>query len=190
MTEQTRCPACGAPLSAAEQQDVVICDFCNTAIRVIREDDEERFEVLSQPEPQKDVLSQPVDPLVEDVLFGESVPADEPVPASEGTEAPVEGMASFWQSAPEELSATEELSASSSGDTFFAPPPPVAPAPFSETTGGAQIFPPPSTPTTGLGGLPRWAIIVIAVVAVLCLVCVCGVAALFALFMNSGTTTF
>lgn len=84
MAEQTFCPACGAPLEYTGPKDIVNCGFCNTELRVIRENGEVHFRVLSQPEPQKEVLSNLVEPLVET-----------PVPGAEIFDLPGEHKAAF-----------------------------------------------------------------------------------------------
>ncbi len=61
MTQETHCPACGAPLVYSGNQDVVRCTFCGTDLKVTREDDQVRFQVLAQPELQKAALDQPVE---------------------------------------------------------------------------------------------------------------------------------
>lgn len=63
MTQQTVCPACGAPLEYEGENENITCGFCSADIAVIKEDDEIRFKVVGQPEPQKEVLSHVVGPV-------------------------------------------------------------------------------------------------------------------------------
>ncbi len=64
MTIETSCPACGAPLEFSGQQDDVSCTFCGAALHISQEDGQAHFRVISQPGPQKEVLSQPVESAV------------------------------------------------------------------------------------------------------------------------------
>jgi hypothetical protein len=61
MTQETKCPACGAPLVYSGNQEVIHCTFCGTDLRVAEEDGQPHFQVLAQPEPQKEILDQPVE---------------------------------------------------------------------------------------------------------------------------------
>jgi len=61
MALETRCPACGAPLVFSGNQDAVRCTFCGTDLKIVEENGQAQFRVLSQPEPQKEILDQPVE---------------------------------------------------------------------------------------------------------------------------------
>lgn len=157
----TTCPACGAPLSYTEDQETLRCGYCDADLKIVREDGEETFQVIAQPEPQKEVLSHPVIP-------------PEPVVSAEAPEA-------FTPSFFTEPQRSEP----------FAPQQPVpAPPDFTAAADtGAQIYP-PVQPVATRGGTPTWVWIVLGVVGVLCLVCAClAVAAVF-LFSYSGNGTF
>jgi hypothetical protein len=162
MTVQTTCPACGAPLEYAGEQDVVVCGFCNTELKVLQEDDDVRFQVLAQPKSEKEVLSRLVDPVSEGNLSGEQ---------------PAERMAEpFGLGTPDQ-------------EPFFSPPPPVSSTPYQGTVseGGAQVLQASTPARSSLGGLPKWAVIIIGIVLVLCLLCVCGVAASVFIFNTSSS---
>jgi hypothetical protein len=61
MTQETRCPACGAPLVYSGGQAVLRCTFCGTDLKISEEDGQAQFRVVAQPEPQKDILNQPLE---------------------------------------------------------------------------------------------------------------------------------
>jgi len=165
MSVQTTCPACGAPLEYAGEQDVVVCGFCNTEIQVVQDGEGPRFQVLSQPEPQKEVLSRPVNPIIEGDMSGDALSGEVP--------------ADFT---------TETFGLGTSSQEPFTPPPPVSSPPFEGTitSGGAQVFTPGEPARSSFGGLPKWAVIVIAVVAGLCLLCACAVGASIMIFRSAS----
>jgi hypothetical protein len=169
MTVQTTCPACGAPLLYAGEQDVVVCGFCNTEIKVVSEGDDVRFRVLSQPEPQKDVLSQVYNPIIEGELPSE--------PPAVAVNAEPFGL---------QDSGAETFGMGPSSQEPFFTPPPVSSQPYQQPVvdAGAQVFP-ANPPARSMGGLPRWAVIAIAVLAGLCLLCVCAGAAAALIFRSS-----
>ncbi len=75
MAQQTICPACGAPLTYNGTADEIRCPFCDTELQVIHDNAQEHFRILSQPGPQKEVLSRPVE--------GGQPPAEPPPTADE-----------------------------------------------------------------------------------------------------------
>lgn len=160
MTVQTNCPACGAPIEYSENQEVVVCSFCNTEIKVLEDGDSNRFQVLSQPEPQREVLSKPVEPASGGDFAGAFLSGE--VPAETGG------------------TNSEPFDLGTPGQDVFSPPiqEPVA-------FGNAQVYAPAAPARTSLGGLPKWAVIVIAVVAGLCLLCVCAAGASLLIFRSS-----
>lgn len=93
MAQQTICPACGAPIEYNGQGDQIRCPFCDTELKVVEEGDTTRFQVLSQPGPQKEVLSQPVDapgrPDMETTFANFSMDENAPTAGSSGTEVPL-----------------------------------------------------------------------------------------------------
>lgn len=62
MTQETTCPACGAPLIITSPQDALRCAFCGADLVIQDEAGEAKFRVVGQPEPQKETLSKPVEP--------------------------------------------------------------------------------------------------------------------------------
>jgi hypothetical protein len=61
MTQETICPACGAPLVYSGNQAMVRCTFCGADLNISQEDGQARFQVLAQPGPQKETLDKPVE---------------------------------------------------------------------------------------------------------------------------------
>lgn len=58
MTESTICPACGGPLAYSADDEHVVCGFCDAGYDVVKEGDSPRLLLTTQPQPQKDQLSQ------------------------------------------------------------------------------------------------------------------------------------
>jgi hypothetical protein len=162
MAQQTICPACGAPIQYEGHQDEVHCTFCGADLQVIREDGQERFQVLGQPGPQKEVLSNPVE-VPGDVSQGGAAiyNIDDTV-----TPAPIGNGASIYPD--------------NSQPTFQANP---APDPWSSglPAGASPSFETPAsyTPISGAPATPartginRWIIIAVAALAGLCVLCAC-----------------
>src|SRR5512133_1568580 len=144
MAQQTICPACGAPIEYNGQEDQIRCPFCDTELKVVEEGDTTRFQVLSQPEPQKEVLSQPVEapgrPDMETTFANFSMGESVPTTASSGafgTEVPL---------------------------------PPASAGSFYTPSVGASV----STPaTTGRSGVGRWVAIGAIALLALCALCAC-----------------
>jgi hypothetical protein len=94
MTEETRCPACGAPLVFSGTSNVVRCGFCGTDLKMTEKDGHTHFRVLSQPEPQKEVLDQPVE-MIDDFSGGvQAYPAVDPGSSAVGEPFPSQPMSS------------------------------------------------------------------------------------------------
>lgn len=156
----TTCPACGAPLKYTEDQETLRCGYCDADLRIVRQDGDETFEVISQPEPQKEVLSQPVVPL-------------QP-PTAETTEA---GTPSFF---------TEPARP----EPFTPEQPVPAPPDFTGAgASGAQVYP-PAQPPAARSGAPTWLWVVLGVVGVLCLLCACLAVVAVVIFNYSPGITF
>jgi hypothetical protein len=153
MAEETRCPACGAQLDYTGTEDVVRCNFCGTLLSVIDQDGERRFSVLSQPEPQSEVLAERASEEIEAELAEiPEVVSVEPGFASSSTEADV--------------------------DPFFpesgVPVPPVYAANTPDTTPPAYVSASPSQSKRSW-----WLIGGISLLIVLLLMCACMVAGVF-----------
>jgi len=58
MATKSTCPACGAEFEHPDDQATVYCDFCGTELRLFEEDGVNQLRVVSQPEPQKDILTE------------------------------------------------------------------------------------------------------------------------------------
>lgn len=177
MAQQTICPACGAPLEYSGPEDVVSCGFCNTELRVVREDDQMYFQVLSQPGPQKEVLSTPVDlPVAQPPLEG-------PVVGEPPTAEPIEQGAVIF-GLPEEQATVR------SAPEFSATPPAYTPPP--EPSIGAQVYQPSaqtSVPAQSSGSSRNWILIALGIVGGVCLLCLC-IGVVLALVFNAVPTSF
>lgn len=158
------CPACGAPLEVSDQLEALRCGYCDADLKIIRVDDKVTFEVLSQPEPQKEVLDRPVIP-VEPSVFDQ--------PAAVYDLPPVEQPAFFTEPQRSEP---------------FTPEPSIpVPPPFTGPTPGAQVYQPAAPAKTGA---PTWLWIVLGIVGVVCLFCAC-LAVLAVFFFNvSGVPVY
>lgn len=163
------CPACGAPLKYSDEQDTMRCGYCDADLKIVRTDEDVTFEVIAQPEPQKEVLNKPVIP-------------QEP-PMVDTANASVYGT-------------TEAGAPGSSAPSFFAEPqrsepftpdrPIPAPPAFSEAgVSGAQVYPPAAQARSGA---PTWLWVVLGVVGGLCLLCACLAVAGVLLFNATGVT--
>ncbi len=88
MARETICPACGAPLMIPDNQDSMRCTFCGTELHISEEDGQAHFQVLSQPQPQKEALSRPAEELGNLMGGAQVYPGDmgsvEPPPIPEG----------------------------------------------------------------------------------------------------------
>lgn len=94
MAERTFCPACGAPLEIEEGQDTVECSFCNARFHVEAGEERPRLNVESQPGPQKDVLAQQANRVLEDSISEEARRAE----ASAGEPADDDGISPGYTS--------------------------------------------------------------------------------------------
>lgn len=79
MSQQTYCPACGAPLEFSGNEDTVHCSFCGAGLHIIQQDDQTSIQVVSQPLPQKEVLSNPVVASTEPTGSADESAGEEPV---------------------------------------------------------------------------------------------------------------
>ncbi len=61
MTQETTCPACGAPLVITGGKDAVRCTFCGADLVMQEAGGRAAFRVAGQPDPQKETLSKPVE---------------------------------------------------------------------------------------------------------------------------------
>lgn len=163
MTQQTICPSCGAPIFDEGNQDVIRCGFCGSELSVHREDDSVRFEILSTPEPQSEVLSEPVTP-VDPGYSGESGAIDVPFTSSTAPYETGTGSGTGASFSPPPVS----------DNPFFdtTPPPPMASSPGWDAP-GAQVYPPAQPAAPRQGSSLKWLWIVLAVVLGLCLLCAC-----------------
>jgi LSD1 subclass zinc finger protein len=194
MAERTFCPACSAPLEIPDGQETVECSFCNARFTVHIEDgDQILMEVASQPEPQKDVLSQQASRVLDETLSDSQEQAAD-------------------QSTQQAFQTNDEVAAPgfTSLETGKADPTAVG-LPESAAVSGAQIYeslnepdtpavmprPPYQVPDPGAGiggsAVPeviappgksqrnRWIAIGLAVFVVTCILCACvaGAAMLF-----------
>ncbi len=156
MTIETSCPACGAPLVFSGQQDEVSCTFCGAALHISQEDGQAHFRVISQPGPQKEVLSQPVE-----------------------TAVPIEpdGTAEVYQAleeADEQAHEAQARTAPEPANWSLLDSTPAA------NPGQAAVY---STPTArSSSGASRWIIIAFSIIMGLILTCACLGFVGFALF--------
>lgn len=162
MPQQTDCPACGAPLVYTGQQDVVRCEFCGAEISVTGETGHEDFHIIAQPDPQKEVLSKPLEGVEYAAVYEDQTEPEAFVEPALGFEdMPVN------QSIPEERF---------SGETIY-------PGSGSETPAFTQPVVPPASTGTGTN---RWLMIGLAVILGLCAVCACSAAAITLLFRSNN----
>jgi hypothetical protein len=156
----TTCPACGAPIKYTEDEETLRCGYCDADLRVVRKDGEELFEIISQPEPQKEVLSHPV------------IPQASATSETTGASAP-----SFFTEPPQ-------------SEPFRPEQPIPAPPDFTGAgQTGAQVYP-PAQATTPRGGVPSWLWIVLGVIGGLCLLCACLAVVMAVLFNYSTVNSF
>lgn len=159
------CPACGAPLKYSGELETMRCGYCDADLKVVRVDDEVSFQVLSQPEPQKEVLKNPVIP--------------------QGSLTVDEGTAAVYQ-AP--VSETPSFFTEPQRSEPFTPGSPIPAPPTYSAAGetGAQVYPPAAAARSGA---PTWLWVVLGVIGVSCLLCAClAVAAVFLFNVSSGVT--
>lgn len=184
MAHKTDCPACGAPVTYSGDKAVVNCTFCGAELKIIEEDGQTRFQVLSQPSPQHEVLSKPVEPAGGQ---GRSMIYD----ASEGGAGASGGADSPGGTAQSGTPADD----SSFG--FFSEDDAAPGAAESGAVGraGANVYETPSysaagqPPAQARGGQNRWISIVLAVLLGACLLCACAAGA-FAVLQRQGMFMF
>lgn len=187
MAHKTDCPACGAPVTYSGDKAVVNCDFCGAELKVIEEDGQTRFQVLSQPSPQHEVLSKPVEPAGgqgRSIIYdaGEGIPppeggpgmpggADSPgVTARSGTPAADESGFSFLSGASQGVSGEDVVPGA---EGTGAPGQPAATVP-----GGTPSYSEVGQPSAqARGGQNRWIGIALAVFLGVCLLCACAAGA-------------
>jgi hypothetical protein len=163
MTQTSACPACGAPIDYHGSDATIRCHFCSTELTVNNTGEGPRFQVLSKPSPQAEVLADRNQQVISDAATESSaVIEDASVSPEQGTGARMY-----------EVPSTETPSRPAS--LFDLPPAPSGPARAYDIPAG-----PPTTGNTMriLGmDLPRWVVIVIAALLGLCVLCSCAVAA-------------
>jgi hypothetical protein len=161
MAQQTICPACGAPIVYSGEADEIRCPFCDAELQVVQEDGREVFRILSQPDPQKEVLSRPVEP-ANDVTNqpggmrgSESVAQTVPVPLA-GDKQTAPGYPGFISSeADSHAYSPERLRSETTADTVS-----VSDAPAFYRMHGPDV---PVTGTVTPRSLPQWVPFVVAI---------------------------
>jgi hypothetical protein len=163
MTQTSDCPACGAPIDYQGSDATIRCHFCATELTVNYTGEGPRFQVLSKPSPQAEVLAGQNQQVISDA-------ASEAAAALEAA-APV----------PDQVSGARIYDTPSTAESsrpaspFDLPPVPIGPA---------RAYDVPSTSPSGgntmrvLGmDLPRWVVILVAVLLGLCVLCSCAIGA-------------
>lgn len=160
MTQETICPACGAPLVITSQEQDVHCTFCGADLHIDGEGGQAAFRVVNQPEPQKETLSKPVEGHG-DVTTGARVYAKSGMGAGSATEGegPVRTAMGY-----------------NSTDPSFQP---------EVVSSGAAVYP-ASPERKGLSGANRWFVIGGAALLGLFLLCACLAVVVMAVLRNSN----
>lgn len=170
MTQQTICPACGAPLEYAGEESVIRCGFCETDLSVIKENDAIRFQVLAQPEPQKEVLSQPVIPVEPEQAADAASPDVTPPDATPAGEVPIFVFGEPVREPVQKSFASQSTPQGNSVDFTGA-------SASARPATPVEVIAPPASSSS-----KKWIWIVLAVVAGLCLLCaLVGIAAVLIL---------
>lgn len=180
MSPSTSCPACGAPIDYRGGHDEIRCGFCGTYISVDEDENgQTRFEVLAQPRPQTDVLTERAEEVSEEVMDEAADAAGSAWGFEELASEPPEPAAPAW-SAPEPTRSVAEE------EPFrLEIPPAPATTPIPETPVYQLTGPSPVNTTSNR----RWIWIIVAVLGVLLLGCVCLGVILVNLF-QSGAIIF
>lgn len=161
MTQQTICPACGAPLEYAGEESVIRCGFCETDLSVSKENDQIRFQVLAQPEPQKEVLSQPVIPVEPEQALDAASPDVTPPDVTPEGDVPI-----FVFGEPVREPVQESFASQ--------PTPPGNSVDFTGASASARpVTPVEVSAPRASSSSNKWIWIVLAVVGGLCLLCAC-----------------
>lgn len=176
MTERYNCPACGAPLEFSETDTTVQCGFCSAEFKIDREDDQINFHVISQPEPQRQVLDQAAENLEQETA--EDLAATMPGTVRRAEGEPV--AAQFATAASEDSDPgalvfdTPNPEPSEQADTI-----PESPAHY-------QVENPAYTPSTAQtgGNRNRGIMIGVSIFVVACLACACVTGAIL---VSQGT---
>lgn len=159
MTQQTTCPACGAPLEITGQKGAVRCTFCGVGLSIQNEGGKVGLRVLGQPELQKDMVINPVEEHRDEIggqQFLSTSQVEDALPMTAGAQS--------------DIPAAEPRP---SGPTF---------QPQMSSSG----FPAYSTVEArkGTSGSKRWLVIGGAVLLGLVVMCVCVVAVFMAVMRN------
>ena len=164
------CPACGAPLKYSDEQETLRCGYCDADLKIVRTDDTTSFEVIAQPEPQKEVLNKPVLPHEPPMVDTANASAyDTPQPDAPSTSSAPSFFTEPQRSEP------------------FTPDRPIPAPPAFSAAGdsGAQVYPPAAPARSGA---PTWLWVILGVVGGLCLLCACMAVAAVVLLNATGVT--
>lgn len=172
MTQQTICPACGAPVEYSEQQDMIRCGFCGAEFRINSEPDQPPYQILSQPGPQKEVLSQPAANLAGEPFEEASTVSSTDIDAHAETDTHVDTGSLFDQTSMGQT-AYDSTSSQGAAQSYANPPDAFPSIPYNSAASAS-----PTTSTNSGSGVARWVIIGIAVVLGLCVACSCLVGAI------------
>jgi hypothetical protein len=169
MTQTSDCPACGAPIEYHGSDATIHCHFCGAELTVNNSGEGPRFQVLSKPSPQAEVLADQNQQVISNVAAEVAGAAEAAGATQASAEIPDQGSGARVYEFPPVSAASGQAS------PFDLPP---------ASSGPARAYDAPSTPPGGntmriLGmDLPRWVVILIAALLGLCVLCSCAVAAI------------
>jgi hypothetical protein len=172
MTQQTTCPACGAPVEYSEQQDMIRCGFCGAEFRINNEPDQPPYQILSQPDPQKEVLSQPAAHLTDEPFEGASTVSSTDAGSHAETDSYTQSGSLFDQTSMGQ-SAYDSASSQGAAQSYANPPDAFQSIPYTSPASTST-----TTSTSSGSGVVRWVIIGVAAVLGLCVACSCLVGAI------------